>query len=747
MRDRGVSWRWAVSRVRGNPDLVALLVIVGAVMLANLPALVGFVDPNALDFRSGLIRTVTPGLISGRPTIDPSNGFDSQAIGHLAALDWLHLRLPWWNPYEGTGMPLAGETQAAALFPPTLLTAFSNGQLYEHILFELVAGICTYRLLRCVGLIRAAALAGGIAYALNGKFAWFSDAGVNPLAFLPMLLWGLERAYAATRERRAGGWWLVAVAVALSIYAGFPEVAFINGLMAIAWLLWRCGCLRGRDVGRMLLRTALGGIAGLLLAAPMLVAMFGYLGHADLVTHVGNGLGSRHLPFSQLPQLLLPYVYGPVNGAPRATVWIMVGGYLTAVLVLLALVGLTAPGRHGLKLMMLVWGGLVFSRIYGVPGAGAVLGVIPGMSQIQFYRYATAALALPVIVLAALGIDGITRGPAPRRRLLAGAVVALATVAVAAVAAHPVTESLRHTVIRWHTYFLISLIWGLATAAAVLVIAAVPSAPWRGRLLLIVVAIDAVALFAVPQFAAPRRTTLDRAPVTYLQRHLGLQRFYTLGPVLPNYGSYFALAELGVDDFPPQSYAGYVHHRLDPAAPFVGFRTPAAPSAEQELMLHLAGYGQAGVRYVLAPAGQRLPTRRRGLKLVDRTPTTWIYEITHAAPFITATRCRVSSVSFTGARVSCSRPTRLVRRETSLPGWTARVDGHVVRIGRVQGLFQSVTVPAGTHRITFSYMPVGMDWGLAGLLAGCALLLTPALRRVAIPHRRAGATRVPAAAG
>ena len=106
----------------------------------------------------------------------------------------------------------------------------------------------------------------------------------------------------------------------------------------------------------------------------------------------------------------------------------------------------------------------------------------------------------------------------------------------------------------------------------------------------------------------------------------------------------------------------------------------------------------------------------------------------------------MSAVSFDSAQLSCPRPTRLLRRETSLPGWTARVDGRPVPIGRVKGLFQSVTVPAGTHRITFSFVPVEMDWGLVGLLAGCVLLLTPALRRVAVPRRLARAARVPVAA-
>src|SRR5581483_8433885 len=211
-----------------------------------------------------------------------SVGFVSQSLGHLAALDLLHLRLPWWNPYEGTGMPLLGEMQSAAFFPPTLLTAFSGGQLYEHMLLELIAGISTYLLLRRFALARPAALAAAIAFALNGKFAWFADAGVNPVAFLPMVLLGLERAFAAARDGRRGGWRLLAFAGAMSAYAGFPEVAYIDTLMAIVWFGWRCGCLKRRALRAFVAKCALGAVGGTLLAAPILVAMVTWLGHADL---------------------------------------------------------------------------------------------------------------------------------------------------------------------------------------------------------------------------------------------------------------------------------------------------------------------------------------------------------------------------------------------------------------------------------------------------------------------------------
>ncbi len=730
-------------RVRHSPDTAALLAIAVAVLVANLPSLLGFFDPNPLDFRSGLTQAITHGLLTGRPTIDPSNGFTSQAIGHLAALDLLHLHLPWWNPYEATGMPLLGETQSAALFPPTLLTAFANGQLYEHVLLELIAGICTYRLLRRIGVTRPAAIAGAVAFALNGKFAWFADAGVNPLPFLPMLLLGIERAFDATKARRRAGWRLIALAGALSAYAGFPEVAYIDALLAVVWAGWRCGCLERRELGRFLIKLGLGGVTGALLAAPMLLAMFDYLGHADLAVHAGTQLGARHLSLSEFPQLLMPYIYGPVNGAPHASIWIMVGGYLSTVLLLFAALGLITPGRRGLKLVLVAWGLLVFARMYGQPPlVGHVLGVLPDIARLQFYRYATPAFELPVIVLAALGLDGLTRGRAHRRRVIAGALVASAAVAGAAIVARPVVDSLSATVRHGAAFFQVSIAWGVLSAAAVGAMALVRAARLRAALLALIIVIDAVVLFAVPEFSAPRATRVDLTPVTYLRRHLGESRFFTLGPIQPDYGSYFGLASLAVDDFPPKSYASYIHSRLDPAAGFIGFSRVGRLSPESELLRHVGGYRSAAVGYVLTPAGEALPTTRGAFRLVFRSPTTWIYQLTRAAPYFGAAGCQVVSAQRDSARVLCPRPATLIRRETWFAGWSGQLDGHPAPIRHVDGVFQAVTVPAGSHSVSFSFVPAGMDWALLCLLAGCALIFAPEARGLMTGARAARAARV-----
>jgi hypothetical protein len=727
-------------RFRVSRDTWAMLAIVLAVLAANLPFWSGFFDPNPLHFRAGLTSSQTHGPLHGRPTIDPSNGFTSQAIGHRAALDVLDLDLPFWNPYEGTGMALLGETQSAALFPPTLLTAFSNGQLYEHMLLELIAGICTYLLLRRLLVARSAAVAGGVAFALCGKFAWFSDAGVNPLPFLPMLLLGIELAFEATKAKRGAGWRLIAVAAALSVYAGFPEVAYIDTLLAVFWFGWRCACLERAELRPFLGKVGLGAIAGVLLAAPMLLAMFDYLRYADLGAHNGSRFGSRHLGPSALPQLVLPYVYGQVSAHPRAPIWVRVGGYLSVTLLLFATLGLLARDRRGLKAVLVGFAALVFARMYGVPGLGQILGVLPGMGKIQFYRYGTAALELPIIILAALGLDDLARVPAHRRRLLWGGLGAVALIVGAAFGAQPVVRAFGA---RFHenTFFWSSIALATMMAVAVAAVAFIRSARVRATLLTLLVSAEAIALFVVPEFSAPRTARIDLAPVAYLHRHLGLGRFDTLGPISPDYGSYFGLASLSVDDFPPKDYAAYVHARVDPLAGFTGFPSRRR-SAEWELLHHLGGYRSAGVRYVLTPVWQSLPQSPKTLKLVFQSPTTRIYRLAGAAPYYRAPGCQVISTSSDSVSLTCPRPTTLVRRETWFDGWTATVNGRPAHIRRIDGLFQGVSVPAGTHRLTFTFLPPGMGWAAIGLLAGCALLCLPTVSKLVgrrservVPHR------------
>jgi hypothetical protein len=752
---RGVERAWALPSVL-TPNRAAMLVIVVVVLAANALVLVGGFDPNPMSTRSELATGLTGRAIPGETTIDPNDGFISQALGHRAALDVLHLHMPWWDSDEATGAPLAAGMTSGALYPPTLLNVFANGLIYERVLFELVAGISLFLLLRRLGLARAACVAGAIAFALDGTFAWFAITPINAIPLLPLLLLGVEVAYTRSVARGLGGWWLIAVAGALSFYAGFPEIAYIDGMLAVCWFGWRAAGLRGGALRAFVAKGAAGTAVAVLLSAPLLVPFTEYLGHGALGSHVGGVVGRVHLTTPALSQLLLPYVYGPILAFGDArltltTIWFDVGGFLSTSLLFFGLLGLLAPGRRGLKLVLLGWIVLALARVYREPPLlGDVLGVLPGMSRMAFFRYAFPSVELALVVLATLGLDGLARAAPGRRRVALATGVSLALVAAAALEARPLAHRLG-TGFYDRPYFWGSVAWGAAVVLAGTAVVLARSRRVRLGLAALLVAGDAFVLFALPEAAAPRHVRLDLAPVRYLQQHLGNQRFFTLGPLQPNYGSYFGIAELNINELPvPQTFVDYVHRRtdrfVDPTAlvgNLGGGRPVDAPPPVQELVRNLDGYRAAAVAYVLAPAGQSLP--RPAFTLVLRSPTTRVYRLAGAAPYLDAPGCTVLAPTRSTARVDCPAPTRLVRRETDYPGWSAHVDGKAAPIRRVDALFQAITVPAGSHRVTFAYRPSHIDWAYAAFAVGLVSLFVPLARgqRVAATARARRLASIP----
>jgi uncharacterized membrane protein YfhO len=66
-----------------------------------------------------------------------------------------------------------------------------------------------------------------------------------------------------------------------------------------------------------------------------------------------------------------------------------------------------------------------------------------------------------------------------------------------------------------------------------------------------------------------------------------------------------------------------------------------------------------------------------------------------------------------------------------MPGWTATIDGRETVIHPVDGIFQGVDVPAGSHRLAFSYSPPYVGWGGLAFVVGVVGLFAPRIRRSA----------------
>ena len=76
------------------------------------------------------------------------------------------------------------------------------------------------------------------------------------------------------------------------------------------------------------------------------------------------------------------------------------------------------------------------------------------------------------------------------------------------------------------------------------------------------------------------------------------------------------------------------------------------------------------------------------------------------------------------ASVQTERPGWLMVSDVWYPGWRADVDDRATPVLRADYLFRAVAVPAGEHRVTFSYQPASFRWGsVISLLAMTGLLI------------------------
>ena len=595
-------------------DRLPLLAILLLPLLVVLPQMVGLFDANPMLYVGDLARHVHYGRFPGFPYIDPNDGFTTQALGRLAADMWLHGTVPWWNSYSGVGMPLAGEYQPGAFSPLTLLLLLPNGVVWRHLALQWIAGWGCYGLLRQLGPGRLAALTGGLLFAQNGALAWFAHAPPDPACFLPWLLLGIERATVQARVRGRGGWRLTGFAMGLMLLAGFPETAYICGLFALVWSALRLLQMPAPSRFALIWRVALGGVIGIALAAPQILAFAEFVPLANVGGH-GGGFGHAALvPAAAIPSLLAPYAFGPIFAFSGQwpilnLIWGNVGGYADLIMLVLAAYGLLRR-RDALSVMLLVWILLCLAKTFGVPPLAPWWNFVPGISQVAFFRYATASWELALILLIGFGIEALAANNAssPLVAVAAAAVFALGAGWGLAYGIHLWPQNapaagLRH----WAD---ISVAWALLSGALAVWLLVWGAFRWRAQAVAALMVLDATVMFAVPTFSTPRRGKIDTAAIGYLQQNLGLQRFYTLGPIAPNYGAYFKIAAINHNYLPvPSRWTDWVRADLDPGTDPVSFTgnfhpDPSQPTPAQALRHNLPAYEAVGVKYVVTPPVQ-----------------------------------------------------------------------------------------------------------------------------------------------
>jgi hypothetical protein len=698
------------------------IIVIAFVFFANILYIGGVLQSNPADSYSGLASFTHAGPALGQPTIDPNNAFTTQALGHEAARDILHGHLPWWNTDEQVGAPLAGEMQSAALFLPfNLLLIFSNGVLAFHILLQVLTGIATYYLLKKLRCMELVSITGAVLFALNGTFAWITNAAFNPIAFLPIILLGVEILFKTYRSRNSIGVLCISLGLAFSLYAGFPEVAYLNILLVIIWTIARIIQIRGERWRLFVIRVFISSIAGVLLAAPILIAFKDYLPYADVGVHTGL-LKDYGLSLSSLPALVMPYIYGPIFGfsgydhtGMLAAFWDNVGGYVSIVSLLFAVVAVVKRQKdRPLVLLLAFWSLLVVARIYNFPGLATVFNLVPGVSSVEFYRYAPASLECAVTVLAMFGLEEVIAGRATRR--LTAIISVSAGIIIVLLAVIGLKEDHNLYLAPHHRVWLAcSVVWAVATvvmfAATILY-----AKKFKNILLAGLLLVNALAFFVIPQFSAPRAVTIDLKPIEFLQDHLNGQRFYGLGTILPNYGSYYDIASINTNNLPiARSWSKYILTSLDPNTDTIsGFTgrnqlTAEGITPQQAFLKNLQAYESTGVKYVVVnPASfSAQEVAATGLRLVFHDELYQIYQLPNTRPYyqIVHGSCIIHGEGLERADSDCSMPSTLLKRELYIPGWTALVNQKSIAVSKDGPLYQVIHLPEGKATISYTYLP------------------------------------------
>src|SRR2546421_4447943 len=442
----GALGRWA-SRVLGGT---------GAPALALLLTLGLFLFPAALlggkVLSPGDSVLFAPGFAPERPATltHPSN----PALNDVTVLFEDHLaqarhairqgHLPLWNPQVGAGRPLGG-AQGAPLFPTSWLAyvlPFWTSLAWIALAKLLLAGAGMALFCRAVGLGRAAALLGGVAFAFSTLYVTYLGHGhTADFGLAPWALFAAERLAAGGGARSTLG---LGLAVGLALYSGHPETSLLVILLAYAYLTFRLDERRRAGESLRVLRkpVALGlasGVLGIFIGALALTALLDVTGESLRLSRSG----SLHVSLRDLfVGATLPELWGrPDKTVFRAGTFQVFSSffhgrvYLGVVPLLLGAIGFVrrpAPRQVFFAAVAVVSLLAALGRV-----AHSILRHLPGLALVGSFQYLW-PLTVAGAVLAAYGAQrALDPDPLTRRRApIVGGVLVTAAV-IAALGARP----------------------------------------------------------------------------------------------------------------------------------------------------------------------------------------------------------------------------------------------------------------------------------------------------------------------
>lgn len=705
------------------------LIIIAAVLLGNAINIL-ITNPDPIITRSGL-GTSKETVIGEFNGTEVNDGAVSQSLGVASVNQILKGELPVWNHYEGVGAPLAGAMQPASFFLPfNLLLVLPNGFLIFRMVLEIIAGIGMFLFLRKLKVRNKIAIFGGILFALNGTFAILGNAIFNPIAFFPWMLFGLEKIKDELSKKTKIGYAIFALSLAFSINAGFPETAYLNGLLVFGWFLLRLFSFNKKDKMKYFCGVFLSGILGIFLALPSIYLFVHYLQNG---AHIGGHDGTfQHLGIDKetIPMFIFPYIYGLIFQNPSITypMWGEFGGFIGLTMLVLACFGVVNKKiDFKVRIFFALMAVVSLMRIVAVPIITHIIDILPLMAATAVFRYLPPVFILSTIVLACFGVEfGFQKKYSKNENKLNAGIAIIGSV-VAGICLIVAKIFVKNKFIDGsgvRKYFIYYLI--LSIVIICLAVCFAKSKKHKSKIitaLAFLAIFETMSSFALPQLGAPIRSKakVDTDAVVFLQKNIGLQRFYYIGGkngLKTNYASYFGISSINNENLPtPLAWDEFVKKNLDNNTDTISFsgafrKDWSRDPAETEFYKNIENFKSVGVRYLVSEiqgdfAISREQAAKRGMNIVysNDANNTIIYEMPNYSKYFSAKNCKLDIISRDEVMADCEKASKLSRLELFFDGWNVSVNDQKADLNKDGKIFQSVNLPAGKSKIKFMFWP------------------------------------------
>ena len=758
------------------PDLVGLAWVIGAAAAVMIPALVHGTSLGPIGSLSKTGLSLLPRSSDNRVISDQLTLFVPWT--NLAWTQVHNGQLPMWNPYSVLGMPLAFNWESAPFGLPALV-----GYLVP-VNFAYTVGVLTSFRGRNRGVRAGPGPRSHHRGLCHGRHDLRTQRPVHGHIGV-VARFGPVLGRLAVRPSHTGRQgspsvdadiFLLAVVIALMVYAGYPEGVIILGVALGVFLVVLLGFRMFRPgkwgpIRRPLGDIVVAAIAGAGLSLPL--ALPGLQVAAGSSRNGKIGVSTQTLGSHFLKNLIIQGFDGQKGGVyfgPHTDGSTVI--YLGVIAAVLAILAVVIRWRQPMVVAFAVLSVVMVVLAFFAPLA-SVIDHLPEVGSVRLYD-ALGPLALAVAVLAGIGTDILVRSHGERRvqwcagaGFVAAGLVLLGIWVFSRGHLQPVEAVVRNKSFIWPA---VETLVGLAVVGAIVFAhrrarqsrdhagGSWPDVGWLAAAVLLICETVFLVGTGVPTFSsspAPLKPTPDdillRQAVGSSVVGLGetCSHIQTLG-ILLNINVSLQVQEFGV-------YDPTVPYKYVTAWDALAGKRSAGRGNESNVFCPRVGTAREarrfGIGFVLEHHGAPGP---RGAVFDRHIGNQDLYRIPGAAPATLtpmATNDQFPASNARGTPVSVTHPdpaswkimthastTQALRlRLTDTPGWQGTIDGRPLALSSYSGILIQAKIPPGRHTIELHYWPDSFTFGIVLAFITFVLLVVAVVVEGVRRRRRAGA--------